>query len=72
MPYTDIGEPCSVELDDGRIVTVYYWANGAADPMRYLEAAIYELAPNARHSVKSVQGRRERLLDGPDGLGHPT
>ena len=43
VPYTDIGEPCSVELADGRIVTVYYWLNGAADPMRYLEAAIYEV-----------------------------
>lgn len=43
VPFTDIGEPCSTQLPDGRIVTVYYWLNGAADPMRYIEAAIYDV-----------------------------
>jgi hypothetical protein len=48
VPFTDIGEPCSTELSDGRIVTVYYWTNGPADPMRYIAAAIYALDENDR------------------------
>jgi hypothetical protein len=41
--YTDIGEPCSAQLPDGRIVSVYYWARGPDDPVRYIEAAIYSI-----------------------------
>lgn len=45
LPYTDIGETCSTHLPDGRIITVYYWAHGNDDPLRYIEAASYRLAP---------------------------
>ena len=37
----DIGEPCSRQLHDGRIVSVYYWFNSDEDPLLYIEAAIY-------------------------------
>ena len=40
---TDIGEPCSAQLPDGRIVSVYYWTKGPDDPVRYIEAAIYTI-----------------------------
>jgi len=39
---TDIGEPCSAQLPDGRIITVYYWAR-RGEPLRYIEAAIYRV-----------------------------
>ena len=41
--YTDTGEPCSTQLPDGRIVSVYYWTKGPDDPIRYIEAAIYSI-----------------------------
>jgi len=40
--YSDIGEPCTIQLYDGRIISVYYWGD-SDDPMRYIEAAIFEL-----------------------------
>ena len=40
--YSDNGEPCTCQLADGRIITVYYWAQ-ANHPMRYIEAAIYDV-----------------------------
>ena len=40
---TDIGETCSTQLPDGRVITVYYWTDGDSDPMRYIEAAIYTI-----------------------------
>ena len=36
--YSDTGEPCTLQLADGRVIAVYYWADGD-DPMRYIEAA---------------------------------
>ncbi len=40
---TDIGETCSTQLPDGRVITVYYWSDGDSDPIRYIEAAIYTI-----------------------------
>ncbi len=40
--YSDIGEPCTVQMADGRIITVYYWGD-PGDPLRYVEAAIFRL-----------------------------
>ena len=40
--HSDIGEPGSTQLADGRIMTVYYWAE-PDDPLRRIEAAIYEI-----------------------------
>ena len=37
----DIGEPCSVQLSDGRVLTVYYWGNDSRDPILYIEGAIF-------------------------------
>ena len=39
----DIGEPCSVQLPDGRIFTVYYWGNDADDPMLYIEGTMFDI-----------------------------
>ena len=41
--YTDIGEPSSTQLPDGRVVSVYYWTKGKGDPLLYIEAAIYSI-----------------------------
>ena len=40
--YSDIGEPCTGQLADGRIITVYYWGD-PGDPLRYVEAALFSL-----------------------------
>ena len=40
--YSDIGEPCTCQLPDGRIITVYYWGD-VDSPMRYIEAALFTL-----------------------------
>ncbi|MBH06467.1 MAG: hypothetical protein CMJ20_09115 [Phycisphaeraceae bacterium] len=40
---SDIGEPCTIQLHDGRIISVYYWGD-ADDPIRYIEAAIFDIA----------------------------
>ena len=37
---TDMGYPSSLELDDGRILTVYYWHG--EDGVRYLEGSAWE------------------------------
>ena len=42
-PYSDIGEPCTTQLSNGKIVTVYYWFISRENPIRYIEAAIYEI-----------------------------
>ena len=39
----DIGEPCSTQLPDGRVVTVYYWGTDAVDPLLFIQAAIYSV-----------------------------
>ncbi len=41
LGFRDIGEPCSRQLPDGRIVSVYYWFNSDEDPILYIEAAFY-------------------------------
>ena len=43
LPLTDIGETCSTQLPDGRVITAYYWTNSDDDPIRYIEAAIYTI-----------------------------
>ena len=42
-PYSDIGEPCTTQLANGKIVTVYYWFISRENPIRYIEAAIYDI-----------------------------
>jgi hypothetical protein len=39
----DIGEPCSVQLTDGSVFTVYYWGNNSNDPLLYIEGAVFEV-----------------------------
>ena len=41
MAPRDMGEPCSTQLPDGRILSVYYLGNSRDDPLPYIEAAIY-------------------------------
>ena len=40
--HSDIGEPGSVQLADGRIMTIYYWAE-PDDPVLRVEASVYEI-----------------------------